>query len=166
MASKSPQKPTAAMDENPYAPPIAISQSAAVFTGPQAAYRGVAAAQRVIIICFLVIIVCVIAARLVPLLIATCLGYTVLLVLLVILVAVFFLSIKLLGKLWNVGLGILIVMLALVPPFAILGLLLMTLLVNVKATMALKANGYEVGFFGATPSEFQAHSPVQSTIDL
>ena len=97
--------------------------------------------------------------------IATCLGYAVLLVLLVILAAVFFLSIKLLGKLWNVGLGILIVSLCLVP-FAILGLLMMTLLVNVKATKALKANGYDVGFFGATPSEFQARSLVESTIDL
>ena len=43
---------------------------------------------------------------------------------------------------------------------------MMTLLVNVKATKALKANGYDVGFFGATPSEFQARSLVESTIDL
>ena len=35
---------------------------------------------------------------------------------------------------------------------AILGLPLLTLLVNVKATRVLRANGYDVGFFGATES--------------
>jgi hypothetical protein len=57
----------------------------------------------------------------------------------------------LLNKFWNLGLGLLIVMFLLYPPGAALGLMLLALLVNLKAARLLKANGYNVGIFGATP---------------
>jgi hypothetical protein len=143
------------MDENPYAPPLAISESAIVLSGPQTAFRGVAAAQRVTIIGVLMLVLCFFAspaAFLMSPLMQVFFAIAVLLDLLVLTVTVFFLAIKLLSKLSNVALGMSIVVLALLPPVAVLGLLLLALLVNVKATRTLKKNGYEVGFFGARPA--------------
>jgi hypothetical protein len=81
--------------------------------------------------------------------------------------AVFFLAIKLFSKLSNVFLGMSsLVALVLLGPVAVLGLLLLALVVSVKATRALKRNGYDVGLFGATPATLPTHPEDCSTIDL
>jgi hypothetical protein len=139
--------------ENPYAPPTGGPDPAPIYIGPHASYRGIAFAQGVTTICFLIYIACFIAGFFVTAenwLYVALAGFCDLVVMTV---AVFFLSIKLLNKFWNLGLGLLIVLFLLVPPVAALALLLLALVVNWKAARLLKANRYAAGILGATPSK-------------
>jgi hypothetical protein len=137
--------------ENPYAPPTAAREPAPFYIGPESGYRGIAFAQGVTSICFLIYVGCFVAGFFVTRENWLYLAVASFCDMVVMTVAVFFLSVKLLNKFWNLGLGLLIVMFLLYPPGAALGLMLLALLVNLKAARLLKANGYTVGIFGATP---------------
>jgi hypothetical protein len=138
------------MDDNPYTPPSAVREPAPIYIGPKASYRGIAFAQGVTIICFLIYVACFVAAFFVTGENWLYVGVAGFCDMVVMTVAVFFLSVKLLNKFWNLGLGLLVVMFLLFPPAAVVGVLLLALLVNVKAARLLKANGYTVGILGAT----------------
>jgi hypothetical protein len=138
-----------AMEENPYAPPL---HSTRTLSESQAKARSVAIAQRIAIICFLMYFFCGVAWFLPSQDIRYYVAVAGLVDVLVLFMSVFFLSIKLLNKFFNIGFGFLLIVVILLPPLAFILLLLVAMFVNLKATKLLRANGYVVGFFGATPS--------------
>src|SRR5262245_31780835 len=129
-------------DENPYRAPVASGRAAAkgVRSGRREDLKAVATYQRGIIVCILIYLVAVVGQFALPANLRPVLGVGVLVVGLVGLVFTFLLSMKV----YNIGLGILLGILAIIP---LIGLLVL-LMVNAKATRVLRDNGIEVGLLG------------------
>ena len=116
-----------------------------VNSGSLADLRSVAQFQKGILVCILIYLVAVVAQFAIPQDVRPLVGLGVLVVGLVGTVFVFLLA----TKVYNVGIGILLGILTLIP---CLGLIVL-LVVNGKATSILKRNGIKVGLLGADLSQ-------------
>ena len=132
--------------KNPYEAPRSDGEAIGVRSGLPSDLKSVATYQKGILVCILVYLACVIAQFFLPPDARQILLVVIVLVGLASTVFVFLLAIKV----YNLGLGILMGVLTMVP---CLGLIVL-LLVNQKATTILKANGHKVGLLGADLSEF------------
>jgi hypothetical protein len=133
-------------EENPYEPPRTPSRVTGVRSGLREDLRAVAQYQKGILVCILLQIAVFIARFLVPANIVIFVLGAALVVGVAQAVFVFMLSIKV----YNVVLGILLGILAIVP---CLGLIVL-LIINNKATNILRDNGHHVGLLGADLSKF------------
>jgi DNA-directed RNA polymerase subunit RPC12/RpoP len=113
---------------------------------PVAELRQIALYQKAILLCILAYIVAVPTQFLIPAPLRPLLLIVVVPVLLTATVFVFLMAIKL----YDVGLGVLLGILSMIP---LVGLIIL-LIVNGKATSALQENGYRVGLLGARLSQF------------
>jgi len=134
------------MSDNPYEPPQTPTAATGVLSGDFADVRSVAKYQKAILICILIQIGAVISQFALPPALAPLLGIAMIGVSLISAILVFLLAIKVYG----VGLGIVLGVLALVP---LLGLLIL-LMVNGKATRILTDNGIKVGLLGARSGSY------------
>jgi hypothetical protein len=133
-------------EENPYAPPRFTDRAVGVKSGRREDLKTVAFAQKSIMACILLQILLGASRFFVPrefllyvLVGLFCAGVAST-------VSVFIMAMKV----FNVGLGIVYALGALIP---CLGLIVL-LIVNQKATKILRKNGHEVGFLGADLSKF------------
>ena len=133
------------MSENPYQSPSAEPQVVGVKSGSREDLRSVAKYQKGILVCILIYVIAMIGRFAVPEEARTIIGLGVLGVGLVGTVFVFLLAIKV----YNIWVGVLLGILALVPCIG----LLVLLVVNGKATSVLKQNGIKVGLLGANLSQ-------------
>jgi hypothetical protein len=133
------------MSNNPYQVPDTPPVVVGVNSGSLADLRSVAQFQKGILVCILIYLVAVVAQFAIPQDLRPLVGLGVLVVGLVGTVFVFLLA----TKVYNVGIGILLGILTLIP---CLGLIVL-LVVNGKATSILKRNGIKVGLLGADLSQ-------------
>jgi hypothetical protein len=133
-------------EENPYAAPRATDRAVGVKSGRREDLKTVALAQKSIMVCILLQLLGGAARFFVPE------GYLlfILIGLLCVLVASTVSVFVLAMKVFNVGLGIVYAIGALIP---CLGLIIL-FIVNQKAIKVLRENGHEVGFLGADLSKF------------
>jgi hypothetical protein len=135
-----------AMDDNPFAPPRAVDPIIGVKSGRVEDLKTVAVAQKTIIVCILLNILAVIARFFIPPELLLLLVGALVVLFLVQTAAVMLLAMKV----YNIGIGILLGIGAMIP---CLGLIIL-LMVNGKANKILTQNGYHVGLFGADLSKF------------
>jgi hypothetical protein len=103
--------------------------------------------QRIIIFCILAYLIAVVAQFAVPQELRIVLGLVFMGVAVAATVFVFLLAIKV----YQVGLGVLLGILTLIPCIGLITLLI----INGKATAVLQKHGYRVGFLGADMAQFQ-----------
>jgi hypothetical protein len=137
------------MSENPYEapPPIYDAQVVGVKSGRVEDVKAVAVYQKGIIACIGIYLLLVIFQFALPQ------EARILLVFLILplMIAAPIFTILLAIKVYDVIVGVLLGVLALVPCVGLLALLV----INGKATSILQQNGYRVGFFGADLSQFR-----------
>jgi hypothetical protein len=133
-------------EENPYAPPRVTDIAVGVKSGRREDVRSVAVAQKAIMVCIILQLLGSASRFVVPPQYLLYVLIAILCILLASTVSVFFLAMKV----FNVGLGIVYGIGALIPCIG----LIVLLVVNQKATKILRDNGHEVGFFGADLSKF------------
>jgi hypothetical protein len=133
-------------EENPYAPPRAGDRAVGVKSGRREDVKAVAVAQKAIMICILLQLVIGAARFFVPPQYAIPLLVVALLVLVASMISVCLLAIRV----FNIGLGIVYGIGAVIPCIG----LLVLFVVNQRAIKILRDNGHEVGFFGADLSKF------------
>ncbi|HEX5444000.1 MAG TPA: hypothetical protein VFW87_09240 [Pirellulales bacterium] len=129
------------MEDNPYRAPLADEPAMGVLSGRREDVRSVALYQKGILVCILLYICVIVGQYFVPPQLLLFLRLGVLPIALTGTVFVFLLA----TKVYGVGLGILLGVLALVPCFG----LIILLVVNGRATHVLRQNGYRVGLLGA-----------------
>lgn len=131
------------MTENPYAAPLPFAPSPAigVKSGQLADLQAVARYQKGVMVCILLYFCCLAGAAAVPQEFAFLFGLAILAVIVTGAACVVLLALKVYGALQGILMGVI----ALVPCFGLLPLLL----INAKATQVLRQNGVHVGFFGA-----------------
>ncbi len=134
------------MSQNPYQSPMTKPEAVGVRSGRRSDLREVAKYQRGIIFCILFYLFAVVAQFLLPPELRLFLAIGALGLGIVSTVFVFLLAIKV----YNVGLGVFLGILTLVPCIG----LIVLLTVNGKATAILKANGIRVGLLGANSNDF------------
>jgi hypothetical protein len=134
------------MEENPYTPPRASDLAVGVKSGRREDVRSVAVAQKAIMVCILLQLATGAVRFILPPEYLTFYLIAAVVVLLASTISVFMLAMKV----FNVPLGILYAVGALLP---CLGLLVL-FVVNQRATRILRDNGHEVGFLGADLSKF------------
>lgn len=132
------------MSDNPFQSPGNEAPVIGVLSGTREDLRNVAKYQKGILVCILIHIVAVILQFMIPAEFRLILGLGYLVVELVSTVFVFLLAIKVYGTAAGVLLGIL----AIIPCFG----LIVLLVVNGKATGILNQNGIKVGLLGANLS--------------
>lgn len=128
-------------DDNPYRAPLSEGAALGVLSGRQEDVRSVALYQRGILVCILLYLCAVVAHFFIPRELWAVIQAGILLLALAGTVFVFLLA----TKVYGVGLGILLGLLAMIPCFG----LVMLLVINGKATSVLRQNGYRVGLLGA-----------------
>jgi hypothetical protein len=133
-------------DENPYAPPRAHDRAVGVKSGRREDVKTVAVAQKAIMVCILLQILAVASQFVIPLQYRPIIAMVAVCVLLASTISVFILAMKV----FNIGLGIVYGIGALLPCIG----LLVLFVVNQRAIKILRDNGHEVGFFGADLSKF------------
>lgn len=138
------------LDENPYAAPPTDVEPKPRVIGVRSARPGdlrkIAIYQKGVIICLLAYFVLLLALTFAPHGIELAIGIFYLATALAAIVFVFLLAIKV----YRLPLGILLGLLTLIPCLGLVALVIM----NSKATEILRANGLEVGLFGADLSGF------------
>ena len=128
------------MSENPYQSPV-TAEVVGVVSGRREDLRSVAVYQKGILVCILIYLIAVFGQFVLPAELRLFLGIGILVLGLAGTIFVFLLAMKV----YNVALGILLGILALIPCIG----LLVLLMVNGKATAILKQNGIKVGLMGA-----------------
>jgi hypothetical protein len=129
------------MSENPYQSPATPVEAIGVVSGRREDLRNVAVYQKGILVCILIYLFAMFCQFVLPPELRMLLGVGVILLGLAGTIFVFLLAMKV----YNVALGILLGILALIPCIG----LLVLLMVNGKATAILKQNGIKVGLMGA-----------------
>lgn len=136
------------MSENPYqSPSLESHQVVGVRSGDLEDVKRVASYQKSILVCILIYFIGVFGAPTVPPEFRPFVAIALFAVIITGTIFVFLLAIKV----YSVGVGILLGILALVPCVG----LLVLLLINGKATRILKQNGIKVGLLGANMSQFR-----------
>lgn len=135
-----------AMSENPYQSPMAEERVVGVVSGRREDLKSVALYQKGILFCILIYLLTVVGQFLIPENLRVVLGIVFILLALTSTAFIFLLAIKV----YNVGIGILLGLLAMVPCIG----LIVLLTINGKATKILQQNGFKVGLLGADLSRF------------
>ena len=134
------------MSENPFQSPREFDQVVGVVSGRREDLKSVAMYQKGILVCILVYLLMVVGQFLIPENLRIFLGLGFIALAIASTVFIFLLAIKV----YNVGLGILLGLLAMIPCIG----LIVLLTVNGKATKILQQNGFRVGLLGADLSKF------------
>ncbi len=133
-------------EENPYAAPRSTDLAVGVKSGRREDLKTVAAAQKSIMVCILLQMVGGASQFFVPQEYLLFVAIGLLCIIVASTVSVFVLAMKV----FNVGLGVVYALGALLPCIG----LIVLLIVNQKATRILRDNGHAVGFLGADLSQF------------